>query len=305
MLNIPRGTIRGTVLIETILAAFEMEEIIYELREHSSGLNCGRWDYIFSFIKKLRQYPEYILPDRADVTMTVPFMSAYVNLLIKTCHKRGVHAMGGMAAQIPIKNDLEANEIAMKKVRADKLREVTAGHDGTWVAHPDLIQIALEVFDKHMPNANQMHVLRKDVSITQKDLLNVKFKGNITEHGIRDNIQIGLAYMESWLRGVGCVPIHHLMEDCATYEISRSQLWQWAHHQVTTSEGIKVTGDYCLKILDEEVQKIRADMGPKYNQSKYDAAKKAFSTNVTGDRYDDFVTTILYDDILSISKHRL
>jgi malate synthase len=306
MLNIPRGTIRATVLIETILAAFEMEEIIYELRDHSSGLNCGRWDYIFSFIKKFRQYPKYILPDRSDVTMTVPFMSAYVNLLIKTCHKRGVHAMGGMAAQIPIRNDPEANQLAMKKVRADKMREVTAGHDGTWVAHPDLIKIALEVFDEHMPLPNQIHVLREDVSIHQKHLLDVKFEGRITEHGIRDNIQIGLAYMESWLRGIGCVPIHHLMEDCATYEISRSQLWQWAHHKVTTYEGTKVTGELCLKILDEEIEKIKAELGSKYNQSKYDAAKKAFATNITGDRYDDFVTTMLYDDILSINtKHRL
>ncbi|KAG1080611.1 hypothetical protein G6F42_023280 [Rhizopus arrhizus] len=201
MLNIPRGTIRGTVLIETILAAFEMDEIIYELREHSSGLNCGRWDYIFSFIKKFRQYPQYVLPDRSDVSMTVPFMSAYVNLLIQTCHKRGVHAMGGMAAQIPIKNDVQANEVAMKKVRADKLREVTAGHDGTWVAHPDLVKIALEVFNEHMPQPNQLFKRREDVSVKQKDLLNIDFEGKITEHGIRDNIQIGLAYMESWLRG--------------------------------------------------------------------------------------------------------
>ncbi|KAI8094851.1 malate synthase A [Gilbertella persicaria] len=306
MLHIPRGTIRGTVLIETILAAFEMDEIIYELRDHSAGLNCGRWDYIFSFIKKLRQHPQFILPDRTDVTMTVPFMSAYVNLLIQTCHKRGVHAMGGMAAQIPIKSDPKANEIAMQKVRADKLREVTAGHDGTWVAHPDLVKIAFEIFDQHMPQPNQLHVRRDDVSVTQKDLLNIDFKGNITEAGIRDNIQIGLAYMESWLRGVGCVPIHHLMEDAATYEISRSQLWQWAHHKPKTAEGIKVTGDYCLKILEEEIAKIKKELGSKYENTKYEAAKKAFATNITGERYDDFVTTMLYDDILSInSKPRL
>lgn len=306
MLSIPRGTIRGTVLIETLLAAYEMDEIIYELRDHSAGLNCGRWDYIFSFIKKLRNHPEFVLPQRSSVTMTVPFMDAYVRLLIQTCHKRGVHAMGGMAAQIPIKNDPQANEVAMKKVRADKLREVTAGHDGTWVAHPDLVKIALEIFNEHMPQPNQLHVRREDVSVTQKDLLNIDFEGKITEHGIRDNIQIGLAYMESWLRGVGCVPIHHLMEDAATYEISRSQLWQWAHHQAVTAEGKKVTGQYCLQILDEEVEKIKKEMGSKYESSKYEAAKKAFATNVTGERYDDFVTTMLYDDILSIgSKPRL
>ncbi|KAL9552510.1 Malate synthase, glyoxysomal [Mucor bainieri] len=307
MLNIPRGTIRGTVLIETILAAFEMDEIIYELREHSSGLNCGRWDYIFSFIKKFRQYPQYVLPDRSDVSMTVPFMSAYVNLLIQTCHKRGVHAMGGMAAQIPIKGDAEANQAAMKKVRADKLREVTAGHDGTWVAHPDLVKIALEVFNEHMPQPNQLFKRREDVSVEQKDLLNIDFEGKITEHGIRDNIQIGLAYMESWLRGVGCVPIHHLMEDAATYEISRSQLWQWARHQSVTAEGRRITGDYCLQVLDEEIEHIKKELGSKYETSKYEAAKAAFSTNITGERYDDFVTTMLYDDILSIqsSKPRL
>ncbi|KAI8377536.1 malate synthase A [Radiomyces spectabilis] len=306
MLNIPRGTIRGTVLIETILAAYEMEEIIYELRDHSSGLNCGRWDYIFSFIKKFRQHPQFVLPDRSAVTMTVPFMDAYVRLLIQTCHKRGVHAMGGMAAQIPIKNDPKANEAAMAKVRADKLREVTAGHDGTWVAHPDLVKIALEIFNEHMPQPNQIHVRRDDVVVKNTDLLDINFKGSITEKGIRDNIQIGLAYMESWLRGVGCVPIHFLMEDAATAEISRSQLWQWARHQATTAEGIKITPKYLLQVLDEETDKIRQQLGSKYGNSKYEAAKKAFATQVTGERYDDFLTTLLYDEIVSVqSKARL
>ncbi|KAG0172519.1 Malate synthase, glyoxysomal [Apophysomyces sp. BC1034] len=304
-LGIPRGTIRATVLIETILAAFEMDEIIYELREHSSGLNCGRWDYIFSFIKCFRQHPEFVLPERASVGMTVPFMDAYVRLLIKTCHKRGVHAMGGMAAQIPIKNDPVANEAAMRKVRSDKLREVKAGHDGTWVAHPDLIKIALEVFNEHMPQPNQLFVRREDVNVTQADLLNINFDGKITEHGIRDNIQVGLTYMESWLRGVGCVPIHHLMEDAATAEISRSQLWQWARHRSTTAEGIRLTPDFMLRVLDEETEKIKQQMGNKYTDSKYELAKKAFATNITGERYDDFLTTLLYDEIVTCSKPRL
>ncbi|KAL7320824.1 Malate synthase, glyoxysomal [Mucor circinelloides] len=301
MINIPRGTIRGTVLIETLLAAYEMDEIIYELRDHSSGLNCGRWDYIFSFIKKLRNHPEFVLPQRSSVTMTVPFMDAYVRLLIQTCHKRGVHAMGGMAAQIPIKNNAEANAAAMTKVRNDKLREVTAGHDGTWVAHPDLVKIALEIFNEHMPTPNQLHIRRDDVKVSATDLMDINFKGTITEDSIRENIQIGLAYMEAWLRGVGCVPIHNLMEDAATYEISRSQLWQWARHQPTTVEGKKVTGELNLKLLDEEIEKIKKQLGSKYANTKYEAAKAAFASNLTGERYDDFVTTMLYDSIVTVS----
>ncbi|KAI8362624.1 malate synthase A [Blakeslea trispora] len=304
MINIPRGTIRGTVLIETLLAAYEMDEIIYELRDHSSGLNCGRWDYIFSFIKKLRNHPQFVLPQRSQVTMTVPFMDAYVRLLIQTCHKRGVHAMGGMAAQIPIKNNPEANEAAMAKVRSDKLREVTAGHDGTWVAHPDLVKIALDIFNEHMPQPNQLHIRRDDVKVTATDLIDINFKGTITEDSIRENIQIGLAYMEAWLRGVGCVPIFNLMEDLATYEISRSQLYQWVHHQVRTNEGKTVTSEYVGNILNEEVDKIRKNLGnDKFGQSKYEAAKKAFATNVTGERYDDFLPDLLYDDIVSTSAH--
>ena len=210
-IGMPRGTIRGTVLIETILAAFEMDEIIYELRDHSSGLNCGRWDYIFSVIKKFRMNPNFILPDRSAVTMTVPFMDAYVKLLIQTCHRRGVHAMGGMAAQIPIKDDKAANDKAMDGVRADKLREVRAGHDGTWVAHPALASIATEVFNKHMPTPNQLFVRREDVKISANDLLNMNVPGGITEDGIKKNLNIGLGYMEAWIRGVGCVPINFLM----------------------------------------------------------------------------------------------
>lgn len=301
MINIPRGTIRGTVLIETLLAAYEMDEIIYELRDHSSGLNCGRWDYIFSFIKKLRNHPQFVLPQRSSVTMTVPFMDAYVRLLIQTCHKRGVHAMGGMAAQIPIKGDPEANNVAMTKVRNDKLREVTAGHDGTWVAHPDLVKIALEIFNEHMPQANQMHIRRDDVKVTATDLIDINFKGTITEESIRENIEIGLAYMEAWLRGVGCVPIFNLMEDLATYEISRSQLYQWQRHNVRTDKGKVVDGKYISQILDEETEKLRKKLGDKYANTKYDAAKKAFATNVTGERYDDFLPDLLYDDIVTVS----
>ncbi|KAG0175602.1 hypothetical protein DFQ28_006635 [Apophysomyces sp. BC1034] len=306
MINIPRGTIRGTVLIETLLAAYEMDEIIYELREHSSGLNCGRWDYIFSFIKKFRQHPQFVLPDRSAVTMTVPFMDAYVRLLIQTCHKRGVHAMGGMAAQIPIKNDTKANDVAMAKVQADKLREVTAGHDGTWVAHPALVKMAMDIFNEHMPQPNQIHVRRDDVVVKNTDLLDINFKGVITEQGIRDNIHVGLAYMESWLRGVGCVPINYLMEDAATAEISRSQLWQWARHKSVTAEGKTVNPAYLSQLLEDEISSLRQQLGPKYGSTKYDAAKKAFGSSVTSEKYDDFLTTLLYDDIVSVgSRPRL
>src|SRR6478735_930229 len=239
--GIPRGTIRATVLIETILAAFEMDEILYELREHSAGLNCGRWDYIFSFIKKFRNKPDFVLPNRAEVTMERHFLSSYVNLLIQTCHRRGIHAMGGMAAQIPIRNDSEANERALEKVRQDKLREVNAGHDGTWVAHPGLVPVAKEIFDRHMEGANQLTRRREEVRVTANDLLTVP-EGPITEEGLRWNIDVGLQYLESWLRGSGCVPIYNLMEDAATAEISRTQVWQWAHYGRQLSNGKKVNG---------------------------------------------------------------
>ncbi|KAH6630175.1 malate synthase [Chaetomium sp. MPI-SDFR-AT-0129] len=291
-----RGTIRGTVLIETILAAFEMDEIIYELRDHSSGLNCGRWDYIFSVIKKFRQNSNFVLPDRSAVTMTVPFMDAYVKLLIQTCHKRGVHAMGGMAAQIPIKDDPAANEKAMEGVRADKLREVRAGHDGTWVAHPALAAIATDIFNKHMPTPNQLFVRREDVSIGANDLLNMNVPGKITEEGIRKNLNIGLGYMEAWVRGVGCVPINYLMEDAATAEVSRSQLWQWVRHGVTTAEGKRVDKGYALKLLKEQAQEL-ASKAPKSN--KYHLAAQYFAGQVTGEDYADFLTSLLYNEITS------
>jgi malate synthase len=294
-----RGTIRGTVLIETIMAAFEMDEIIYELRDHSSGLNCGRWDYIFSVIKRFRQNSNFVLPDRSAVTMTVPFMDAYVKLLIKTCHKRGVHAMGGMAAQIPIKNDKKANDAAMASVRADKLREVRAGHDGTWVAHPALAAIASDVFNTNMPTPNQLHVRREDVHVTANDLLNMNVPGSITEEGIRKNLNIGLGYMEGWLRGVGCVPINYLMEDAATAEVSRSQLWQWCRHGVSTSEGRRVDRAYALKLLREQAQKLAAN-APKGN--KYHLAAKYFEGQVTGEDYAEFLTSLLYNEITTVGS---
>ncbi|MGH7751916.1 MAG: malate synthase A, partial [Gemmatimonadales bacterium] len=223
---IARGTIRATVLVETILATFEVDEILWELRDHSAGLNCGRWDYIFSVIKKFRSRSNWIFPDRIQVTMDKPSLKAYTELVIHTCHRRGIHAMGGMAAQIPIKGDAAANDRALAKVRADKLREVSAGHDGTWVAHPALVPIAQEIFDAHMPGPNQIHVKRARVSATARDLLQVP-EGTITEPGLRTNVDVGIQYLEAWLRGVGCVPIYNLMEDAATAEISRTQVWQW------------------------------------------------------------------------------
>ncbi|KAJ9527149.1 hypothetical protein QJQ45_025384 [Haematococcus lacustris] len=280
-----------------------MEEILYELREHSSGLNCGRWDYIFSFIKKLRNHPQFLLPDRSDVGMTSPFMAAYVALLIQTCHKRGVHAMGGMAAQIPIKDNKAANDAAMLKVRTDKLREVQAGHDGTWVAHPDLVKIALEIFNQHMPQANQLHVRREEVKVTAADLLSLKgISGGITEKGLRSNLDVALQYMEAWLRGVGCVPIHNLMEDAATAEISRSQIWQWVRHSARTSEGKVVTADWVAQLLQDELATKRSALGPeRYARSKYELAGKLIATTIQGREYSDFLTTLCYDHILTLT----
>jgi malate synthase len=292
LLQVPRGTIRGTVLIETILAAFEMDEIIFELREHSSGLNCGRWDYIFSFIKKFKHNPKFVLPDRSDVGMTTPFMDAYVRLLIQTCHKRGVHAMGGMAAQIPIKDNAAANQAAMDKVKADKLREVTAGHDGTWVAHPDLVKLAKAVFDKHMPQPNQLFIRREDVVVKGSDLISTQgVTGKITEKGVRLNINVSLQYMEAWLRGLGCVPIHNMMEDAATAEISRSQVWQWAKHQVKTAEGISITPDYVTRVLSEETESIKRSL-PAHLQkgNKFDDARKLLEGTLLGQGYAEFLT---------------
>jgi malate synthase len=294
-LGIPRGTIRATVLIETILAAFEMDEILYELREHSAGLNCGRWDYIFSFIKKFRAHSEFVLPDRSLVTMERHFLASYVELLIQTCHRRGIHAMGGMAAQIPIRNDQAANEEALDKVRKDKLREVKAGHDGTWVAHPGLVPIAKEIFDEFMPEPNQISKPRTNRPVTARDLLEVP-SGEITEKGLRWNIDVGLQYVWSWLRGNGCVPIYNLMEDAATAEICRAQVWQWVRHGARLSDGETVTAELVKGIarartaeLQEEVQgkALRGDR-------RLQQACEVLEGLMTGEEFPEFLTLAGY-----------
>jgi malate synthase len=285
-LGMPRGTIRATVLIETILAAFEMDEILYELREHSAGLNCGRWDYIFSFIKKFRNRPEFMLPDRSTLTMEKHFLKSYVDLLIHTCHRRGVHAMGGMAAQIPIKNDSEANQRAIEKVRQDKQREVQAGHDGTWVAHPGLVPIAKEVFDAQMKEANQIHRRRDDVRVVANDLLSVT-EGEITEGGLRWNIDVGLQYLESWLRGSGCVPIYNLMEDAATAEICRAQVWQWLRHGAKLSNGSQITIELVRRVIDEQRSKLKCSA----------ETAEIFDRMMTSPDFAEFLTLVAYDYI--------
>lgn len=287
-LHIPRGTIRATVLIETILGAFEMDEILYELREHSAGLNCGRWDYIFSFIKKFRNRPDFVLPDRSTVTMEKHFLKSYVDLLIQTCHRRGIHAMGGMAAQIPIKNDPAANEAALEKVRQDKLREVNAGHDGTWVAHPGLVPVAKEIFDAHMKEPNQINRSRDDVRVTAKDLLTVP-EGKITFEGLRWNIDVGLQYLESWLRGSGCVPIYNLMEDAATAEICRAQVWQWVRHGALLSDGRPVTRELVRSVIAEQKAKLR---GPRMAE-----AAELFEQMMTSQDFSEFLTLVAYNYI--------
>jgi malate synthase len=290
-LGIPRGTIRATALVETVVAAFEMDEILYELREHSSGLNIGRWDYIFSCIKKFRADRNFCLADRSQVTMTAPFMRAYALLLVKTCHRRGAPAMGGMAAQIPIKNDPKANEAALEKVRQDKLREVTDGCDGTWVAHPALVPIAKEVFDKHMPGPNQYDRQRPDVNVSAKDLLNFQPEKPITEAGLRYNISVGIQYLGAWLAGNGCVPVFNLMEDAATAEISRSQIWQWIRSpKGVLDDGRKVTVELFRKLLGEELAKVKASM----SEGKYDEAAKLFENLTADDQYVEFLTLPAY-----------
>jgi malate synthase len=294
-LGMARGTIKATVLIETILAAFEMDEILYELREHSAGLNCGRWDYIFSFIKKFRNRPDFLLPDRATVTMERHFLKSYVDLLIHTCHRRGAHAMGGMAAQIPIRDDLEANAAAMARVRADKLREVRAGHDGTWIAHPGLAAIAREPFDELMPGPNQLGVLRADVNVTARDLLTVP-DGAITEEGLRGCIRVGVQYLESWLRGNGCVPLYHLMEDAATAEICRAQLWQWLRHGARTSDGQPVTVARFDRLLSAELDRIHEEVGAaRLTAGVFPTAARLFEQMTKSDTFDEFLTLPAYE----------
>lgn len=290
-LGLPTGSIRATVLIETILAAFEMHEILWELRDHSAGLNCGRWDYIFSFIKKFRAHPDCILPDRANVTMDKAFLAAYVDLLIQTCHRRGIHAMGGMAAFIPIKDDAEANDAAIKKVEADKLREVRAGHDGTWVAHPGLVGVAKKIFDEQMPGPNQIDRKREDVRVTRDELLRLP-DGEVTEKGIRHNVNVGILYLEAWLGGSGAVPLYNLMEDAATAEISRTQLWQWLHHG-------KLDRATYERIRDEELATIRE----KGTFPHLDIAARLFDELIVADELADFLTLPAYQELLQLEQN--
>ncbi|SHM80255.1 malate synthase A [Flavobacterium xinjiangense] len=289
-LGVPNGTFKATVLIETITASFQLDEIIFELKDHIVGLNCGRWDYIFSYIKKLRNNPAFIVPNRDQVTMTSPFMSAYSQLVIQRCHKRNIHAIGGMAAQIPIKNDDEANAIAFNKVIADKEREVKNGHDGTWVAHPDLVSLAMTVFDKYMPTANQIHVKREDVHVTEKDLLEIP-KGTITEEGVRKNISISVLYIASWLNGQGAAALHHLMEDAATAEISRSQLWQWLKNEVVLDNQKVLNEKYYHRMAMEEFEKIRKLVGDEnHEKQKYRLAEQLLDILVVNDNFIEFLT---------------
>ncbi|OCA82681.1 malate synthase A [Pradoshia sp. D12] len=295
-LGIPQGSIKATVLIETILAAFEMDEILYELKDHSAGLNCGRWDYIFSYLKKFRNHDSIILPDRSVVTMAVPFMSAYSQLAIKTCHKRNAPAIGGMAAQIPVKNDEKANEEAFAKVKADKEREAKNGHDGTWVAHPALVPVAKEVFDHYMPKPNQIDKKRDDVQVTATDLLEVP-EGSITEQGVRTNINVGIQYIESWLNGRGAAPINNLMEDAATAEISRAQVWQWLRHpKGVLDDGRKIDMEMYKTLKEEELQKIKQDLGEeRFENGRFTEAAELFDKLIISDEYYDFLTLPAYE----------
>ena len=302
VLGVPQGSIKATVLIETINASFEMDEILYELRSHSAGLNCGRWDYIFSFIKKFAMQPWAAMPDRGQVTMLSHFMRHYSLLLIKTCHRREVHAMGGMAAQIPIKDDKAANDASMARVHADKLREATDGHDGTWVAHPGLIPIAKAVFDEHMKEANQIARKRQDVAVTAADLLMVP-TGDRTEAGLRQNLAVGIGYIEAWLRGLGCVPLFNLMEDAATAEISRAQVWQQVHHKLTLDDGRVVDAALCKTLIEGELKKFEAMVGAeRYAAGRYVEAAGMMHDLIEADRFVEFLTLPAYDRVLTLPK---
>lgn len=302
--GIPQGTIKATVLVETILASFQLHEILYELKHHSAGMNCGRWDYIFSFIKKFRKIPGYIFPDRSQVTMTVPCMRAYTQLVIKTCHQRGAHAIGGMAAQIPVKNNAAANKAAIEKVKADKLREVKDGHDGTWVAHPGLVATAMEIFDEYMPEPNQLYRKREDFNCTEEELLALP-AGTITEAGIRANINVGILYLESWLRGNGAAAIHHLMEDAATAEISRTQLWQWLNNKVKLDDGRIFNHALYEELRDDEIENIQSSVGSEgYQNGKYVEAICIFNRLVVQPQFEEFLTIPAYNSILSNAERR-
>ncbi|MBI2394349.1 MAG: malate synthase A [Deltaproteobacteria bacterium] len=305
-LGVPNGSIKATVLIETLPAAFEMNEILWELRDHSAGLNCGRWDYIFSFIKKRRADAKALLPDRSVVTMDKGFLRAYSQLVIQTCHRRGVHAMGGMAAQIPIKSDPAANEAALEKVRADKLREVKDGHDGTWVAHPGLVPIAKEIFDAHMKAANQLDRLREDVKVGRDELLAVP-EGPRTESGLRHNIRVGVQYLEAWLRGEGCVPLYNLMEDAATAEISRAQVWQWLKFgaAIQWSDGASSALDRArfAQIVDEEMKGLRAALGEEQlSRGRFTEARAIFEQLASAEQFEEFLTLPAYDRLIDSSR---
>ena len=306
-LGIPQGTIKATVLIETVLAAFEMDEILHELRDHSAGLNIGRWDYIFSCIKKFRSRPDFCLADRAQVTMTAPFMRAYALLLVKTCHRRNTFAMGGMAAQIPIRNDRAANEAAIEKVRQDKIREATDGCDGTWVAHPGLVNVARSIFDQHMPAPNQISRKRDDVQVTARSLLDFHPEQPITEPGLRNNISVGIQYLGSWLAGNGCVPVFNLMEDAATAEISRSQIWQWIRSsRGVLTDGRKVTKEMIRKLIPEELAKVRALLGNAvWDAGEYEEAAQLFERITTADEYVEFLTLPGYEWLMRHSGEKV
>ncbi len=294
-LGVPQGTIRATVLLETITASFEMHEILWELRNHSAGLNCGRWDYIFSMIKKFSKNPDFLMPDRALVGMGVHCMKSYSQLVIQTCHRRGIHAMGGMAAQIPVKNDDEANRLAFEKVGVDKKREAENGHDGTWVAHPGLVKIAMDTFNDYMPEANSIANKRADVKVMAADLLAVP-QGDITEAGVRENINVGILYIESWLRGVGAAAIYHKMEDAATAEISRAQLWQWIRNKAKMDDGRTVTLDLFDGLLPEELEKIKAYVGEgNYANGRFEEAVDIFEKLIKADEFPEFLTLGAYD----------
>jgi malate synthase len=302
-LGVPQGTIRATVLIETILATFEMDEILYELRDHSAGLNCGRWDYIFSYIKKFANDVKAILPDRGQVTMTTHFLRSYSKLLIKTCHRREIHAMGGMAAFIPIKTDPVANEKAIAQVRADKEREASDGHDGTWVAHPGLVAVAQEVFDRLMPGPNQIGKKLADFHATAADLVAVPV-GEITEAGVRQNIAVGLGYLEAWLRGIGCVPLFNLMEDAATAEISRAQLWQWVHHSAHLKDGRRIDVALCDTMIAEELGKAKQG-GDAARIATYEQAAGLMREMIRAPRFVEFLTLKAYQRLLEEESAQL
>ena len=294
--GIPFGTVRVTALIETLPAAFQMDEILYELREHSVGLNCGRWDYLFSFIKQYRDDPSFCFPDRAALSMSTPFLTAYSRLLVQTCHRRGAHAMGGMAAQIPIKDDPAANERAMAFVRADKDREVRAGHDGTWVAHPALVPLARAVFDAQMKGPNQIDSLPSGPSVQPEELLRFP-DGPVTEEGVRRNARVSLRYLEAWFRGIGCVPIDHLMEDAATVEISRCQLWQWIFHRAVCDTGVRVDVELFRKALTREVQTLRSERPDPKSAATIRKAEALLDRVVTSPVLEEFITVDAYPEL--------